>query len=86
VLYSNFISMTYVNGDDDKLMQGGDPRRGFSPHAGTGMGKKASLLALAGTRTGNLSPRRDGDGEAFPDGEFSVAIFTLKTAYNPSGR
>jgi len=40
------------------------------------MGKKASPLALAGTGTGNLSPRGDGDGEASPDGEFPVAIFT----------
>ena len=31
MLYSNFISMPYVNGDDDKLMRGGDPDGDFPP-------------------------------------------------------
>ena len=44
------------------------------------MGKKASPLTVAGTGTGNLSPRGDGDGEAFPDEKFPVAIF-IHAAY-----
>jgi hypothetical protein len=51
----------------------GDSDRDFSPH-GDGDGKIFSSPAFAGTGTGKISPRRDGDEEAIPDGEFPVAI------------
>jgi hypothetical protein len=43
-----------------------------------GMGRKSPPRVLMGTGMGNYFPRGDGDGKAFPDGEFPVDILTLE--------
>jgi hypothetical protein len=53
---------------------GGGDSTGIFPRAGTGMGRKCSPRALAGTGVGKFPPRGGGDGKSFPDGEFPVAI------------
>jgi hypothetical protein len=41
---------------------------------GAGMGRKPPPRGLTGMGMGNFFLRGDGDGQAFPDGEFPVAI------------
>jgi hypothetical protein len=52
----------------------GDPAGTNSPH-GVGDGIKLSPASIDGDGGGDFfSPRGDGDGQSFPDGEFPVAI------------
>jgi hypothetical protein len=49
---------------------------GINSPTATWMGEKAPPQAFTGTGTGNFSPRGDGDGETFPDGEIPIVVPT----------
>ena len=48
-------------------------RQGRKISTEMGMRRMLSPLLFVGTGTENFSPYGDGDGEAFPDGEFFIA-------------
>ena len=51
------------------------------------MGEKLYPMFFVGTGTEKFSPREDGDGESFPDGEFSIAILSAHSfEYNTENR
>jgi hypothetical protein len=61
------------------LMRFGDgDLRGDKSPCGDGDGWKAPPASFSGDGAGKFFPCGDGDGKPFPDGEFPVAIPTLR--------